>query len=228
MYKRTRRNKIPDMDAPSTKRRHRMQEHPENAITIAVSSGVLFNNDQERQIYERGSMEDIISLMMQGAQPFSPGPAFSFVKALETVNIQLRELYPDSEELFRVILMTNNDTRVGLTDNPIDDLKAYHTKLYLSADAQKVQEALKEGIAAATMVTPENMTEVSDTQLRVAFDGDGVLFSDESERVTMLKGLEKFIKHETDHVDEPLGHVQYSIHSTHSTLSAKGNLLHYV
>ncbi|KAM3593960.1 uncharacterized protein V6R79_000019 [Siganus canaliculatus] len=194
------------MDAPSTKRRHRMQEHPENAITIAVSSGVLFNNDQERQIYERGSMEDIISLMMQGAQPFSPGPAFSFVKALETVNIQLRELYPDSEELFRVILMTNNDTRVGLTDNPIDDLKAYHTKLYLSADAQKVQEALKEGIAAATMVTPENMTEVSDTQLRVAFDGDGVLFSDESERVTMLKGLEKFIKHETDHVDEPLGH----------------------
>ena len=72
-----------------------------------------------------------------------------------------------------------------------------------------VCDALNEpGIAAATMFPPEKMTEVSETQLRVAFDGDGVLFSDESERVFRRGGLEAFQENEKLHENKPMEHVQ--------------------
>ncbi|XP_018545458.1 cytosolic 5'-nucleotidase 1A [Lates calcarifer] len=212
---------------PSTPTRKPKPLKPENAVTIAVSSRVLFNMEKEQQIYEQQGMEDYIKYQVEHeAEPFSPGPAFSFVKALEAVNTQLRELYPESEELFDVVLMTNNHAYVGLRlintinhhklfierfcmtggNSPIGYLKAYHTNLYLSADSGKVREALEEGIAAATMFTPEKMTEVSETQLRVAFDGDAVLFSDESERIYKAHGLDKFFEHEKAHENKPLDH----------------------
>lgn len=63
------------------------------------------------------------------------------------------------------------------------------------------------GIAAATMFMPEKMTEVSESQLRVAFDGDAVLFSDESERIFKAHGLDKFFEHEKENEDTLLDHV---------------------
>ncbi|CAG10723.1 unnamed protein product, partial [Tetraodon nigroviridis] len=139
---------------------------PGNAITIAVSSRVLFNMEKEQQIYEQQGMEEYIRHQVEHeTQPFCPGPAFSFIKALEAVNTRLREIYPESEELFDVVLMTNNHANVGLRlintinhyqlfierfcmtggNSPIGYLKAYHTNLYLSADPVKVREALEEG-----------------------------------------------------------------------------------
>ncbi|XP_049596528.1 cytosolic 5'-nucleotidase 1A isoform X2 [Syngnathus scovelli] len=212
---------------PSTPTRKLQPPKPENAITIAVSSRVLFSMEREQQIYERQGMEEYLKYQLEHeSEPFSPGPAFSFVKALEAVNSRLRELYPQSEELFDVVLVTNNHAYVGLRlintinhhhllierfcmtggNSPIGYLKAYHTNLYLSADSTKVREALEEGIAAATMFTPEKMKEVSDTQLRVAFDGDAVLFSDESERIFKAHGLDKFFEHEKAHENKPLDH----------------------
>ncbi|XP_024118371.1 cytosolic 5'-nucleotidase 1A-like [Oryzias melastigma] len=92
-----------------------LQPKPQNAITIAVSSRVLFNMEKEQQIFERQGMEEYIKYQVaHETEPFSPGPAFSFVKALEAVNTQLRELYPESEELFDVVLITNNHANVGL------------------------------------------------------------------------------------------------------------------
>uniref|UniRef100_A0A8D3BYQ5 Cytosolic 5'-nucleotidase 1A-like n=1 Tax=Scophthalmus maximus TaxID=52904 RepID=A0A8D3BYQ5_SCOMX len=185
---------------------------PENAITIAVSPRVLFNMEKEPQ-------------MENESEPFSPGPAFSFVKALEAVNVGLRKLYPDSKELFCVVLTNDEESdhprlqnsidhhnliieRFCMTggNSPIRYLKAYHTNLYLSADPVKVQEALGEGIAAATMFTQEKMNEVSETQLHVAFDGDGVLFSDESEGVYRARGLEMYLEHEKAHENKTMDH----------------------
>ncbi|XP_049451496.1 cytosolic 5'-nucleotidase 1A-like isoform X2 [Epinephelus fuscoguttatus] len=202
---------------PSTPSRKPKPPKPQNAITIGVSARVLFNMEKEQHIYEQQGLEEYIKYQVEHeTQPFSPGPAFSFVKALEAVNTRLRELYPESEELFDVVLMTNNHAYVGLRlintinhhrgNSPIGYLKAYHTNLYLSADPVKVREALEEGIAAATMFTPEKMTEVSETQLRVAFDGDAVLFSDESERIFKAHGLDKFFEHEKAHENKPLDH----------------------
>lgn len=190
---------------------------PENAVTVAVSTRVLFRTEVEQKIYDQQGVEEYLRYQVEHEkEPFAPGPAFPFVKALEAVNQRLRELYPESEELFDIILVTYNYAHVGVRlintinhynlnierfcmtggSSPIGYLKAWQTNLYLSADAEKVREALAEGIAAATMYTNENQKEVSETQLRVAFDGDAVLFSDESERIFKAHGLDKFFEHE--------------------------------
>ncbi|KAJ8387499.1 hypothetical protein AAFF_G00156000 [Aldrovandia affinis] len=200
---------------------------PENAVTIAVSSRVLFRTETEQKVYKQRGIEEYLKYQVEHEnEPFAPGPAFPFVKALETVNAQLRELYPESEELFDIVLVTYNHAHVGVRlintinyhnlfierfcmtggSSPIGYLKAYHTNLYLSADSEKVREALEEGIAAATMFMPEKQTEVSETQLRVAFDGDAVLFSDESERIFKAHGLDKFFEHEMEHENMLLDH----------------------
>uniref|UniRef100_A0A8C1I598 5'-nucleotidase, cytosolic IAb n=1 Tax=Cyprinus carpio TaxID=7962 RepID=A0A8C1I598_CYPCA len=191
-----------------------IQPKPQNAITIAVSSRALFNMDREQDIYEQQGMEDYLKYQIQHEiEPFAPGPAFPFIKAVEAVNTRLRELYPDSEELFDVVLMTSNHAHVGLRlINSINHYQlfierfSYHANLYLSADSLKVREAIDEGIAAATVFSPGKITELSETQLRVAFDGDAVLFSDESEIIYKAHGLDKFYEHEKAHENKPLDH----------------------
>ncbi|XP_054618989.1 5'-nucleotidase, cytosolic IAa isoform X2 [Dunckerocampus dactyliophorus] len=226
---------------------------PENAVTVAVSTRVLFRTEREQKVFEQHGVEEYLRYQIEHEnEPFAPGPAFPFVKALEAVNAQLRELYPQSEELFDIVLVTYNHAHVGIRlintinhhnlfierfcmtggSSPIGYLKAWHTNLYLSADADKVREALAEapqdniltsamfrpcgensthdqtpqGIAAATMFMPDKLTEVSESQLRVAFDGDAVLFSDESERIFKAHGLDKFFEHERENEDTLLDH----------------------
>lgn len=198
---------------------------PRYAVTIAVSSRTLFNMVHERKIYEEEGMEKYVAYQVEHEnEPLKPGAAFPFVKALMNVNSRLREFYPDSEELFDIVLMTNNHAQVGVRlinsinhydltierfcmtggKSPIGYLKAYTTNLYLSKDSQKVTEAIEEGIAAATMFMPETESELSDTQLRVAFDGDAVLFSDESEVIVKQHGLDTFFEHEKEFENKPL------------------------
>uniref|UniRef100_A0A8C2J8U5 5'-nucleotidase, cytosolic IAa n=1 Tax=Cyprinus carpio TaxID=7962 RepID=A0A8C2J8U5_CYPCA len=200
---------------------------PENAVTIAVSSRVLFHTEKEQKVFEQQGIEEYLRYQVEHEnEPFAPGPAFPLVKALEAVNNHLRELYPESEELFDIVLVTYNHANVGIRlintinyhnlfierfcmtggSSPTGYLKAWHTNLYLSADTAKVQEALSEGIAAATMFMSEKQIEVSKTQLKVAFDGDAVLFSDESERIFKAHGLDKFFEHERENENTLLDH----------------------
>ncbi|XP_068505333.1 cytosolic 5'-nucleotidase 1A isoform X1 [Syngnathus scovelli] len=220
---------------------------PKNAVTIAVSSRTLFNMVAERLIYETEGVESYVAYQVEHEnEPLKPGAAFPFVKALMTVNARLRALYPDGEELFDIVLMTNNHAQVGVRlinsinhygtlafgfmqncadlltimnffsdltierfcmtggKSPIGYLKAYMTNLYLSKDAEKVTEAIDEGIAAATMFMPDTENDLCDNQLRVAFDGDAVLFSDESEIIVKQSGLDSFFEHEKKFENKPL------------------------
>ncbi|XP_042360030.1 cytosolic 5'-nucleotidase 1A-like [Plectropomus leopardus] len=198
---------------------------PRHAVTIAVSSRTLFNMVAERKIYEDQGVEKYVAYQVEHEnEPLKPGAAFPFVKALMNVNARLRQLYPDSEELFDIVLMTNNHAQVGVRlinsinhydltierfcmtggKSPIGYLKAYMTNLYLSKDSEKVTEAIEEGIAAATMFMPEKENELSDTELKVAFDGDAVLFSDESEIIVKKHGLDTFFEHEKQFENKPL------------------------
>ncbi|KAM9778745.1 cytosolic 5'-nucleotidase 1A-like isoform 2-T3 [Syngnathus typhle] len=179
----------------------------------------------ERLVYETEGVESYVAYQVEHEnEPLKPGPAFPFVKALMTVNSRLRELYPDGEELFDIVLMTNNHAQVGVRlinsinhydltierfcmtggKSPIGYLKAYMTNLYLSKDAEKVTEAIDEGIAAATMFMRDTENDLCDNQLRVAFDGDAVLFSDESEIIVKQSGLDSFFEHEKEFENKPL------------------------
>ncbi|XP_026113686.1 cytosolic 5'-nucleotidase 1A [Carassius auratus] len=152
-------------------------------FTIAVSSCALFRQDN------------------------SPGVAFPLIKALKMVNQRLREMDPAVEEPFKIVVIatfTNMDDLkkridhynlkieiVGLKKTILEHLKAIKPVLFLSKNEQNVREAIGAGYGAATMIQTD-YDEYSDEELRVAFDGDGVLFSDESEKVTAEKGLEAF------------------------------------
>lgn len=110
-------------------------------MTIAVSSRVLFRTEREQKVFEQKGVEEYLRYQIEHEnEPFSPGPAFPFVKvkvtqtqtystykhcrpsyltpvpsqALEAVNARLRELYPQSEELFDIVLVTYNHAHVGI------------------------------------------------------------------------------------------------------------------
>ncbi|XP_063353745.1 cytosolic 5'-nucleotidase 1A-like [Pelmatolapia mariae] len=175
---------------------------PEPEITITMSSGLLFKQEQ------------------QGC-----GPAFKFVEALKAVNAELRNHYPESEELFKVILIDDSSSSDFLMDRIrehgleelitllpvtedqlVSELKRNNTHLYLSDEPNrlKVQEALNEGVAAAIMFTPTNIITESENQLRVAFDGDAVLFSNESELVFKSGGLQEYLNNEQQNVENTM------------------------
>ncbi|XP_012614017.1 cytosolic 5'-nucleotidase 1B isoform X2 [Microcebus murinus] len=198
---------------------------PKHAITIAVSSRALFNMVDARKVYEEEGLEKYMEYQLNNENVIlTPGPAFRFVKALQHVNARLRELYPNEQDLFDIVLMTNNHAQVGVRlinsvnhygllidrfcltggKSPIGYLKAYLTNLYLSADSEKVQEAIQEGIASAKMFDGAKDMAYCDTQLRVAFDGDAVLFSDESDHIATKHGLDKFFQHESLFENKPL------------------------
>jgi len=85
-------------------------------------------------------------------------------------------------------------------------LKAFKVDLFLSADETDVINAIQSGVAAAKILPSEQDVHNSrGDQVRIAFDGDAVLFSEESELIYKKHGLEAFIGHERKNQDNPLG-----------------------
>ncbi|XP_053191835.1 cytosolic 5'-nucleotidase 1A-like [Scomber japonicus] len=200
-------SRLTNMCDMSTQSKRKYESQSEIPITVAMSSKV-FNMEKQPQSGISTSL----------------GPALSFVKALQEVNVKLKEHYPESQELFKVLLINDSPSEFDRLNNAIkiqeleelitplimekecliNELKKNNTHLYLAAaPGLEVQEALREGITAAIMNIPETAVEVSETQLRVVFDGDAVLFSDESERV-FRTGLAAFHEHERKNVDVPM------------------------
>jgi 5'-nucleotidase len=81
--------------------------------------------------------------------------------------------------------------------------KPFGADLFLSANPESVRRSLEHGIAAATIL-PAQAPQQRHDQLRIAFDGDAVIFGDESERVSREQGVEAFGRHERDRAREPL------------------------
>ncbi|XP_072500948.1 cytosolic 5'-nucleotidase 1B isoform X2 [Notamacropus eugenii] len=155
---------------------------PKNAITIAVSSRALFNMVEDNKIFENEGLEKYVEHQIANENVIlRPGPAFGFIKALQNVNARLRSLYPKEQDLFDIVLMTNNHAQVGV--RLINSINHH--------DCDKVQEAIEEGIAAATMYLGNKDLPFSETQLRVAFDGDALLFSDDFDLHVKVKEKEK-------------------------------------
>ncbi|KAG7226136.1 hypothetical protein INR49_014230 [Caranx melampygus] len=178
------------------------KQEPEIPITIVMSSDLLFKKQQ-------------------GSSSMTRGPAFSFVKALQAVNAEHRKV--GSNEFFVVkLIQDKSDDQINtfsrehnlgdiITPLIVEDsdligaLQENRTHLYLSTpDGSKVTEVINLGIAAAEMYTPEKITEAPDTQLRVVFDGDAVLFSNESELVFKQQGLQGYMDHEREHVNKAM------------------------
>lgn len=192
-------------------------------LVLGISSRALFNLEVENDIYMKDGIEGYSAYQQKHEdEPLEPGSGFQLAKALLKLNdliegqrcveiiILSRNSADTSLRIFNSIKHHNLDiTRAALTGGaPIAPyLSAFNIDLFLSADETDVQSAIHAGIAAGIIYT--NPQFEIDTQneidtINIAFDGDAVLFSDESERIFKSQGFEQFIEHETLNANTPL------------------------
>ncbi len=195
----------------------------DNRLVIGVSSRALFDLTVENEIFRTEGVEAYCNYQKEHEKELlKPGNGFKLIEALLNIN-----KIPGQEGRVEVIIMSHNspDTSLrvfhsiahyglsisravlasGASLAPY--LQAFQTDLYLSADEQDVQAAINCGIAAGiiccdTIKNGESEEEI--TQIRIAFDGDAVIFSDESEQIFQENGLEAFEENERNLADCPL------------------------
>ena len=185
----------------------------DNKLVVGVSSRALFDLTYENTIFEAEGVEAYCRYQIEHeSEILNPGPGFPLVKAL----LDLNEL-PGREESVEVIIMSRNSpdsyglniTRAVLASGAslAPYLSAFKTDLFLSAYEDDVQSAIDSNIAAGIICTDGLRTYDCDhqiRQIRIAFDGDAVLFSDESEQIFKEQGLEAFEENERRNANNPL------------------------
>ena len=192
----------------------------DNKLVVAISSRALFNFEEENRVFERGNDRTYVDLQMQRLDvPAPPGVAFSLVRKLLAFNTA-------TEQKVEVVLLSRNDPVSGMRvfrsckahgldsiqrgvftqgRDPFSYLKPLGAHLFLSANAVDVQRALQLGFPAARVLTESVQAQDGHPhEVRIAFDGDAVLFSDEAERVFQAEGLDAFQRHESEHATQPL------------------------
>lgn len=184
-------------------------------LVIGISSRALFDLEHENAIYAtQGVAAYTTHQRAHENESLRPGAAFPLVKAL----LGLNEKLPD-RRLVEVVVISRNSPDTGLRafnaieahklditraaftgGEPIAPyLQAFKVDLFLSRDAADVQQATDGGVAAAQLYDAPPEYRGPADQIRIAFDGDAVLFSPESERIFKTKGLDAFIRHERRH-----------------------------
>ncbi len=191
-------------------------------LVVAITARALFDLEDGHSLFEREGLEAYADYQRRHEDvPLRPGIAFPLVRKL----LGLNALLPDRVPPVEVILLSRNSADTGLRIfNAIEhyglgivravftsgaDTHPYITpfgaQLFLSANPDSVRSALEHGVAAATIL-PSAAAPSADwhPQLRIAFDGDAVIFGDESERVSQEEGLQAFHAHESERAAEPL------------------------
>ncbi len=196
----------------------------EKKMVIAVSSRALFDLTLENEIFERQGVNAYCAYQVEHEQDvLKPGPGFRLIKSLLKLNERNRD-----RRLVEVIIMSRNspDTSLRVFNSikhyglPITRavlaggaslapyLTAFQTDLFLSAYEDDVQSAVDSGIAAGIICAENSACAGSENEdcdsIRIAFDGDAVLFTDASEKIYQLQGLQAFEENEAANARTPL------------------------
>ena len=190
-----------------------------DALVIGISSRALFDLRESHAVFESQGLAAYSEYQIAREDAFlQPGVAFPLVKKLLALNDDALD-HPRVE----VILLSRNSADTGLRifntiehfglqigraaftngESPWKYMEAFGADLLLSTNAADVRKALAKGYAAATIL-PGGASGRATGQLRIAFDGDAVLFSDEAERVYQEQGLEAFAASERQAANQPL------------------------
>jgi len=191
----------------------------DNRLVVAISSRALFDLGDSHALFESEGLDAYREFQMAHENDLlAPGIAFPLVQKL----LRLNDPAPAPPRV-EVILLSRNSADTGLRIfNSIEHfgldiaravftsgasttpyVHSFGADLFLSANPESVARALEAGIAAATIL-PSKAPQQSSNQLRIAFDGDAVIFGDESERVSQEQGLDAFHRNEIENVDKPL------------------------
>jgi 5'-nucleotidase len=188
-------------------------------LVVAISSRALFDFEEENRFFEQSDDRAYMKLQLERLeQPATPGVAFSLVKKLLAFN------HGDTPQV-EVVILSRNDPVSGMRvfrsaqhyglpiqrgsftrgQPPWRYLKPLNANLFLSAHLSDVRAALDAGVPAAQVYPHSAHASVAHpNEVRIAFDGDAVLFSDEAEQVFAAQGLSAFQAHERDKATLPL------------------------
>lgn len=193
--------------------------HPHaDRLVVAISSRALFDFEEENRTFEQGNDHTYTELQLSRlTEPALPGVAFSLVKKLLAFNRDRPRV--------AVVILSRNDPASGMRvfrsaehygltiergvftrgESPWRYLRPLGAHLFLSANDADVRSALAAGVPAARVLPDAKRASANHPdELRIAFDGDAVLFSDEAEQVFQRDGLDAFQRHERELAQSPL------------------------
>jgi len=194
-----------------------MRENSERALTIGVASSALFDLTESDEVFRKQGQEAYEAYQADHLHDkLKPGIAFPFVKRL----LSLNDLTPN---LVEVIIMSRNSPtsglrvmesisrhklaitravfRTGLSSTEFMDV--FGMTLFLSANADDVKEAVRNKRPAGQVLRSSGREDDDEDSLRIAFDFDGVLADDSSEKF-YKNNPDDYAEHERKHADEPL------------------------
>jgi 5'-nucleotidase len=193
----------------------------EQKLVIAVASSALFDlSNSDRVFREQGEKAYRKYQQTHLTKPLRKGVAFPFVKRFLSVNQKFPEQCP-----VEVVLLSRNSVITGKRvfhsihhhglnisraaflegKSPYAYIPAFNASLFLSANADDVSQAINYGHPAGTVLPGKVVDDEADPELRIAFDFDGVIADDASERVFKAGSLKDFQEHETSRSQVPLG-----------------------
>ena len=191
-------------------------------LKIAVTTRALFSLEKENQLFDIEGLEAYEKFQIENEKVLiEKGVAFSLVKQILKIND-----IPETKDRVEVIIVTRNNGSCSLRvfnsikeyslpitrgfftggDELVPFLKAMDVDLFLTANPKDAQKARDAKIPTAVICT-ENVPDYTikdDQEIRIAFDGDAVLFGDDSEIVYKTQGLESFKKSESELADVPM------------------------
>lgn len=192
-----------------------------NYLVIGISSRALFDLSMENNIYEKHGLEAYCKYQLDHENDIlQPGTGFALIEAMLRIN-----QIDNSKRRTEVVIVSRNSADTSLRIfNSIDHYKlditraaftggeavakylnAFDVDLFLSATEEDVQAAVESQVASGLIYDgPSKNADEPLPQIRIAFDGDAVLFSEESETIYQQQGLEAFIKHEKLNAEKPL------------------------
>lgn len=192
----------------------------DDKLVVAISSRALFNLEEENRLFDAGDPDAYMRLQLERMDvPAAPGIAYSMIRKLLRFN-------DDGVQRVEVVILSRNDPVSGMRifnsgataelrvqrgvftqgRPPFRYLRPLNADIFLSANAADVREALAAGFPAAHVrVDGALASALHPDEVRIAFDGDAVLFSDEAERVYQSQGLDAFQAHESSKAAIPLG-----------------------
>lgn len=191
-----------------------------NILVIGVSTRALFDLETENEVFNKEGIEAFRKYQLEREDELlEPGTAFYLVKSL----LELNKIA--DKQIVEVVVMSKNSPETGFRVlNSIEEYKlnitrlaftggeplapyidAYDIDLFLSKDGKEVQKVIDtKNCAAALLYAPPKTFNPIDTKVKIAFDADAVIFSDESEYRYKTEGMAAFHKYEKDHEDDPL------------------------
>jgi len=192
-----------------------------NYLVIGISSRALFDLSRENEIYEQQGLEAYCQYQLEHENDIlEPGVGFALIEAMLKIN-EIKQ----GERHVEVVIVSRNSADTSLRiSNSIDHygldisraaftggepvakyLGAFDVDLFLSATEEDVQAAVESQVASGLIYegSGDQLGKPLE-QIRIAFDGDAVLFSEESERIYQEQGLQAFIEHEKRNAQNPL------------------------